>query len=205
MSPIFVPPASEPSLPATALTQVVLSDLGAVAELTTEDEILGWINRGCARLPARAEHQVAITWAAGDSAVTLPSDFVRFNRLEVRDGFFGAYNVWGQELSLLDPLTTDGNGVVYYYGHFGPVGLTPPSGLPILGDEAVIAYAKYCFFQKIASSRSDFRRYCTITGQNGIEVTDLVDLAERMRQDYVDAAEQLDDLEGGEPATWFGD
>jgi hypothetical protein len=203
--PVFVPPGGSVPNP-EGLIETVMTDLGDISELTTDEEVLGWLNQGVGRLPARYESSFPFTYVVGDQTITLPGDFIRFDRLELRNGYFGAYEVRGKQLVTFDALKNAGDGVVYYLTNFPQL---PPDGdgsaLPLLAREAVVAYAQYKFFQKLASSRADFRRYVTITGQNGLDVSDMADLAERHRQDFVDALTEFEEQEDGQAVTFYGE
>lgn len=177
-----------------------------IAELAREPEVLAWINEGIERLPARYPKAAAITWTAAASSVALPSDLVRFVRLDVNSGSYRQqYSVWGSALRFFDPLTASGSGTVFYFARFPRVTATEPSVVPALGEQAAIFYAQYRFFRKLAGSRADFRRYSTITGQSGLDVSDLDAVAERYHQDFLEARSEFEDTDLAEPATFYGD
>lgn len=172
-----------------------------ISELVREPEVTRWGNAGMGRLPARYPLSVPIAWAAGDTEFLLPADFVKIESVRLDSGCaLPSYQRWGQTLQFLDPAGAAGSGTLFYYGLFPMLGSNyDPS--PVVVD-AALGYALYRFYRRMASSRADFRRYTTITGQAGLDVSDLETVAEGHRQDFVDARLELEEGELSEPAVW---
>lgn len=188
------------------LQELFFDELGRdVGQLAREPEVCAWLNAGIGRLPARYPRTASVTWAEGASEVALPADFVKLDRVEVTSGLLQPYTCWGTKLRFYDPLTVSGAGVVFYFSRFPSVSTSSASALPPAGDEAIVFYALWRFFRKIASARADFRRYSTITGQSGLDVSDLDAVAERYRQDFLDARAELEEDDFSAPATFFGE
>ncbi len=195
-------------MPATIdnLTDRVLEDVGAsVGELVRRYEIQGWLNIGVGRLPALYRLSTSFSWLANDGSIVLPSDFVKLDRLTVSTGRLPAHTIWGGSLVFYDPATAAGSGTLFYCGYFPGVSASVASSLPPAGEDAIVSYALFRFYRKLASSRADFRRYTAITGQAGLEVADLDAVSERYRQDFLDARADLEEIELSEPTGFYGE
>jgi len=179
-------------------------DLG---ELARRAEVLSWFNDGVGRLPARFPKTAVITWAANDTSVNLPADLVSLESIRVADSSYRlpAHQRWGLTLQFLDAASSAGSATIFYFANYPRVTGSNPSVLSPVGEDACLSYARYRFYRKLAGSRADFRRYATVTGQSGVEVSDLEAIAERHRQDFVDARAEMEEGELLEPATFYGD
>ena len=190
---------------AAEILERFFDEVGAdVGELARDEEVIAWFNAGVARLPARYPRTASITWAGNASSITLPTDFSAFDRVEVTTGILYSHVIWGSELRFFTPTSSSGAGTLFYYAHFPPVDGSNDSVLSPIGDEACLSYALFRFFRKLAASRADFRRYATITGQTGLDVSDLDAVAERYRQDYIDARQELEDGDFAQPVGLDG-
>jgi hypothetical protein len=203
MSPIFVPPVPVVSVPVD-LVEVVKTNLGDLAVLATDAQILAWLNEGVRRFPGCAEKEASITWTSNSSNVQLPDDYVRLERLHTRQGCLPPFDVLGKRLVFGDPLISGGNGILYYWGYFSPIVAGQPTGLPPVGEVAAVNYALSRFYRMLSGNRADYRRYATIAGQNGVDIGELDALAERHHQDFLEARDELENIEYGEPATFYG-
>jgi hypothetical protein len=180
-------------------------ELGDAADLIRDEQLDRWVNRGRVRLGLLEAKAVDLTWNDNDSEVLFPDDFVRFDRLIATPtiAIIPQYTVLARSLSFFDPeRVTTGSGTLYYGASYEPVSGAVGSTMPAMADEAVVSYALARFFRRIATTRSDFRRYTTVTGQSGIDVADLIDLAERHDADF-EAARA--DLVNAAPAAFYGD
>lgn len=195
------------ALTASDIQDRFFSEIGEdLGELARDHEVLGWFNDGLGRLPARHPKTATITWSASDESVPLPTDLVSLEAVRTADGVYvPKFLRWGSTLQFLDPATVGGSATIFYFARFPRVDGDNPSLCSPVGEDAAFSYARYRFFRKLAGSRADFRRYSTITGQSGIDVSDLEAIAERHRQDFVDSRAEMEEGELLEPATPYGD
>lgn len=179
-------------------------ELGEAMTLVRDEQLVRWINRGRARLAHYQQKSATLTWADGAASVALPADCERVDRiLTTGSNFLPKHYVLSSVISFLDPENVSaGSATLYYSASFPPVTGQADSTMPAIADEAVVSYVLARYFKRIASTRSDFRRYVTITGQNGVDVRDLLDLATDHDRDFVQARE---DLVSDAPATFYGD
>ena len=174
-------------------------------DLIRDEQLDRWVNRGRVRLGIYDAKSVDLEWSSNATEVEFPEDYARFDRLIATPliAVIPQYTVLTRSLSFLDPERVGaGSGTLYYGAFFPPISASVESTMPPLADEAVVSYALARFFRRIATTRSDFRRYTSITGQNGVDVADLIDLAERHDADC-EAARA--DLVNAAPAAFYGD
>lgn len=176
-----------------------------LAALTNATEIGVNLNAGLSRLPARYQKTASITWLANAATVDLPADFIKLDAfLDTVGTGLPAHRIWNLKIVFLDPAGAAGGGTVHYFAHYPTMDGSHASLAPVQGDEAIVSYALYRFFRKISGSRADFRKYVSITGQSGLEVSDLDAVAERYRQDFVETRAELEEGDLAEPAAFFG-
>lgn len=189
------------------IREAVRDEIGALYELIRDEQVDRWANRGQAQLALRVGTKITLSWADGAASVSLPADCVAVDRLvsmttclpeHVRIG-----GPVGGSLAFLDPASVAaGEADLYYQADLAKITGSSASLGSSLADEAIISYALSRFYRRVAGSRADYRRYSTITGQNGVDVADLEDLADAHFRDFVDARERL---VGSDPATFYGD
>lgn len=187
--------------------QSVEDELGDVYELIRDGEVDRWVNRGRAQLGMRNQRRVIITWADGALSVVFPDGCVNPIRLVSTTGSVPPHTFTdladGCTMEFLDPSNViAGQADLYYEEELPEVTSESPSGAPALADEAAISYALSRFFRRVAATRADFRRYVTITGQNGVDVQDLEALSDAHFRDFLDARERL---AGTVSATFYSD
>lgn len=184
--------------------EAVEDELGEAAELVRDEQLIRWINRGRTRLGFYRQKTAALSWADGAASVALPADCSRVDRiLTTGSNALPPHMILAGTLAFSDPdRVTAGTATLYYGAEWPAVTGSAPSTMPAIADEAVVSYVLARFFKRIAGIRSDFRRYVAITGQNGVDVRDLLDLATDHDRDYERAR---DDLVIDAPATFFSD
>ena len=182
----------------------VQDELGDAYDLVRDEHVLRWVNRGRARLGLYEQKVAPISWANFAATVDLPADFAVAGALVPDRGFsLAAHQLTSTQLVFLDPPSVrEGTGQLFYGAHYPEVNGEDDSTMPPLADEAAVHYALARYFARIASTRSQFRRYVAVTGQNGVDVQDLLDLARAHDADFEAAKAEL---AVPPPATFFGE
>lgn len=167
-----------------------------LTQMVKGPEIRRWLNRGQSRLSVYRPLRDILTWTAGTTYVAFPADYHHLEELVPRGTTrelprhraFGE-GIWFDE----DQTIPAGSATIWYWAHWPTIDGTTRSELPPVGDDALISYCLYRFFKRLASSRSDYRTYATILGQNAVDLSELDDLAERHLADFNDGREVLAD------------
>lgn len=177
------------------------AELGEELRVMAEKkDIDRWMNDAAAYMDEHDAQTATITWVAGDFLVTLPSDFVSLDSLDTDDPLPG-YRVWHRKLRFESAATSDGSATIFYLAEPDRVTASTASTLPDILDQARVFYALARFFRRLATSRSDYRRYSTIAQGNAAEIGDLLAQAERYQADF-DAA--VNAYEPAEAVGYFG-
>lgn len=172
----------------------VTEEVGDLSALVDNAEVDRWVNEGRTRIGAYKRSTATVTWAAGDPDVDLPADCVAFVRLHGDDVYLlGRYTVWGTKLVLHDPDGASGSGTAtaFYRAYYPQITGAADSELSEEADRGLISYALFRFFKKLSSSRSEYRRYSTLVGQNAVQIEDLQVEADRHYNDFVESSEAL--------------
>ena len=174
-------------------------------KLAAEGDVETWLNHARLRLGPWDRRTADIEWDAGVAYVTLPVDCVDVSAVQITSGYLPAWDQWGGVLRLRANSTASGTATVFYTAYFNvasdePLGFDPKLDAASL---AAVEYALAVFFRKLASSRADYQRYSTITGQSGLEVQDFRDLADDHLTEFESAR---GDLTANQPsASFYGD
>lgn len=180
------------------------SEVGPELEsLVDPHEVLRWVNRGQGRLGIYRPKVVPITWPSAATEIVLPADFhhaekIRFACPAPQHEWFGA------SLQLTGDSVVAGDGKLFYWAYYPKITGNQDSLLPDEGDDALISFSLYRFYKRLASSRADYRRYATITAQNGVDISELDALSERHFSDFDDARNDLQDAVHA-PSAFFGE
>lgn len=174
-------------------------------ELTKPSDISRWVNEGQAKLRYYREQAAAVTWAALDETIAVPSDFHHIEKLVPDDGVYVApFHAWGSTIRFDRPDVVEaGSGKLWYWGKWPTITGSQASLLPEIGDQAVLSYALYRFFKRLASSRADFRLYASLRQANGVTIEDLDALSERHLGDFEEGRDVLVDDELLKPEFYF--
>jgi hypothetical protein len=169
--------------------QLELGD--ALEPLIDPGSLYRWINDGKDRLGARFPKTATVTWSASAVEVDLPADFQRLDRLVPSQvTSMPAYRIFGRKLRFHDAAgsSSGGSATIDYWALYPAV--TSESGFAGEDAEAyaLVSYMLHRFFVWLASSRTDYRRYSTLTGQNGIRFDDLYDVANSHLVDFRESA-----------------
>lgn len=169
------------------------SEVGDAAALVRDPEIFRWFNAGQRALGTYREKNAGLTWALGATEVDLPTDFVRPELLDGDD--VPSYRIWGDPKKIIfrEATYSAGTGTLYYYAAWPRVTGSQPSLLPDVGDDACLSYALYRFFKRVASSRSDYRKFATTVAANGVDISELDALSERHYNDFLASRDELQD------------
>lgn len=185
--------------------EAIEDELGDAYELIRDEQLIRWINRGRARLGVFQRKSATLTWADAASSVDLPTDFAQLDRILPVAGSrtIPPHTVLSSTIAFLDPsVVMAGSATLIYGARYADVTGSTVSAMPALADEAAISFALSRFFQRLAANRADFRRYVAITGQNGVDVQELVDLAAQHEREFEDARIEL---LAPAPASFYGD
>jgi len=178
-----------------------LTDEELRGDLAQEGDVEMWIEQARVRIGPYAEKTADLYWTSGATSVDLPPDCVDVARIDVTSGSLPASDKWALKLRFRSEAAADGAATLYYTGYFD----SPGDTLDPRADKAHLACVEYAlsrFFRKLAASRSDYKRYATVTGQSGIEADDLRNLAddhERLFDGLVD------EISLGAPSTFYGE
>lgn len=181
------------------------ADLVALVDVTAGGDVDRWLSEGLRRLGWLLEQTASLTWNAGATSVALPADYYKVSDVVPATGTrLPAYRVFGTVIRFLDPdgAEADGEATLYYHARHADIDDANPSTLPDEGNRALQAFLLYRFWKKLATNRSDYRRYATIAGQNAVDIDELTAMADRALDDFLS-------LQGAlplqEPVTFFGD
>lgn len=181
------------------------AELGDAAAALTDDAVKArWFNEGQARLEWYTHDVLALTWAAGDVFVPFGEAIVGVVEVLYPEG--AQETRWrpaqgGLVIEDYDGAQYAGDCKVLARAYWPEVSDSQASLLPRVGDAACLAYALHRFFRRAAADRSVFERYATLTGENGVTIDDLGDLADDHYRDFLDLR---NDLPVEPPAPYFG-
>jgi hypothetical protein len=164
-----------------------------VFSMIRPEEVDRWINRAQARLGYYLQKTADLSWQEGDVQIDLPTDFHHAEKWKATDGCLPNGEVWGGKYVFNSPAFLGGGGTATLLYYADPPAITSSSDsvLPQLGDDGCISYALYRFFKRLASSRSDYRRYATVSNSNGVDISELDSLSEKHLADFNDARELI--------------
>lgn len=185
----------------------VKDELGAdiAALYADDDEYARYLNQGQRRLGFHEEEVTTLTWNVDDASVALPADCVHLDKLVPAIGTtLPPHKVWNNVLYFLHPegARSAGSATAYYYANYPTITDSQSSELPPEGDTAIVAFAAYRFFRRLASSRADYNRYSTVLAQNGIDLEELASIADDYLTEFESARESLP---SEEPVSFYGD
>lgn len=173
--------------------------------LTSTAEVTRWLNKGQRRLGWKQDAEATVTWAATDTEVDLPADCYRPVRLVANsDTIIPAHKVRQTSIRFLvdeDGVTDAGTAKLLYVSDYPAITDVADSELSSDGDDALVAFALYRFFRKLATSRSNYQRYSVTQGVNAISVDDLVNVMNQHLDEFLSV--QQDDPPA-EPTSYFG-
>lgn len=171
------------------------AEVGDIGDIIRDNVIGGWVNEGQERLRLYREQTAALSWNAGATSVSVPTDFHHIETVQPDPSIcFPPYRVWGDKLVFIEKPLSSGTATLLYWANWPKITASAPSLLPDLGDQAALSFALYRFFKRLSSSRADYRMYASIAQANGVGVDELSDLSERHLQDFEDARTSLSEL-----------
>lgn len=168
-------------------------------------ELARWLNEGRVRLGWYLDKQADLTWVNNDRTVALPTDFFRLVELTPDVGTtLPKYRIHGSTIYFIhsDGAASDGTARLLYLARVPAITDSQVSLLTEEGEMAIVSFARYRLYSKIAASRADYRRYSTLLGANAVQMEDLDALAAGYLADF--QASQ-DTLPVDEVATYYGD
>lgn len=173
--------------------------------LTDAGEVTRWLNAGQRRLGWKQDAEATVTWAAGATEAALPTDCYRPIRLVPNsDTCLPALKIRQTSIRFLvdeEGVTDAGTAKLLYEADYPAITEDAASELSRQGDDAILAFALYRFFRKLATSRSNYQRYSVTQGVNAISVDDLVTVMNQHLDEFLSV--QQDDPPA-EPTTFFG-
>ena len=164
-----------------------------------------WMNDGKNRLGARYPRTWSAAWTVGVTGFDLPPDFYRIDHLTPTSSTrMPSYRIFGRLVRFQDPdgARSAGSASLDYWALYPDI----TESSDFIGEDgeayALVSYMLHRFYIWLASSRTDFRRYSTITGQNGVRFEDLADVANSHLVDFRESGsiEILSD-----PLTYYGE
>lgn len=176
-----------------------------LARFVEDADITRWLNHGQRRLRWLIERSDTVSWAAEDQTASFPADCFKPGKFIVATGtVMPAYRLWNDGFFFLHPDGAPSAGSITLLYHARPAAITSAqdSELTEEGDQAIVAYALYRFLKRMATTRSDYEQYATLTGGNGVDMEALLAQADRHYDEFL-AAEQS--LPVSEPSTFYGD
>ena len=160
-------------------------------DLVQPSALYRWLNDGKNRLGARLPKTVTLTWALNDLEVALPTDFGRIDSLVPSSSTsMPSYRVFGKKIRFNDPdgARSAGSAVLDYWAPYLDITDTVDFAGEAGEAYALVSYLLHRFYIWLASSRADYRRYSTITGQNGVRFEALADVANSHLIDFRESA-----------------
>jgi hypothetical protein len=175
-----------------------------LAEMVEPDQIDLWLNQ--ARAHTRYEHPTTavLAWSKGNLLVDLPDDFCSLDEIVPSGGAsLPTFRVWNGKLRITDPngAPSDGTATIFYGAIPPKVTGSAKSVMPEVIDQACVSWALSRFFRRLASSRSDYRRYSTIAQGNAADIGQLLTESDRHHGDFL---ERVDAWRIAEPVSFFG-
>lgn len=174
-------------------------------EMVGAGELARWLNEGRVRLGHYLDKSTDLTWVDSDRTVDLPTDFYRMVELTPDVGTtLPKFRIHGGKLYFVhsDGAASDGTARLLYEARVPAISESQASLLTEEGEVAIVSFARYRFYSKLAASRSDYRRYSTILGANAVSMEDLDALAASYLADFQSTqdAHPVDEV-----ATFYGD
>lgn len=164
-----------------------------------------FINEGLQSLEYWKPKASTLTWAVDATSVTLPTDLIHIDKIICDDGdFLDSYFQHGGYLYFHDPTGASiaGGASIYYWAYYPEINGTQDSELPPIGDTALVQYCAYKMFRRVATSRSDYRKYAVLMGGNGADISVLEAQADIFFRDFEDAKRKLEILKP--PTLYYG-
>ena len=148
---------------------------------------------------------IAISWADDAMTVSLPTDFVEIATVQALASPIGAFPLQtrrhGNNLYFYEKQPAF-SGMLHYFAHYPDITDDDDSLLPQVAVDGLISYALYKAWKKIASNRTDYRRYSTLVN-NQTDINDLASLSEAHFNDYLEARDAVADVRDVEPAYGY--
>ena len=174
------------------LLDAIQQELDDAASLFAPGILERYINEGLRKLePEHLKHtSAAISWADAATSAALPTDLYDITRIRP-DSSSSAFPASGYRQHGLaiyfDPrdVVTAFSGTLFYRAHYPQIDATHDSELPAPANDALIDYALYKAFHRIAANRAEFRKYATLT-TNGVTMGDLLATANGHLADFTD-------------------
>lgn len=182
------------------------SDIVTLLGASVDDDIERYLNEGQRRLGWYSEKYTTLTWDAADTTVSLPADYCEIDTIEVDAGVrMPRFRVWNKTIYFSDPdgASQSGTARLFYLAHVADLTTGADSTeLPEVGDGGLVSFACYRAYKRIASSRTEYKRYSTIMQTNGVEIQDLASLSDQYYADFLEAKEALPLRD---PTTFYGE
>lgn len=195
------------SLALSVLRDYAKDEVGTdLAALISDTDWTRYINEGIFRMEYGVETAQAISWAANDTDIDLPSDFVTADKIEVSDGMqLPPGRFFGSKYYFTDPTGafSSGLGTLFYLAEPSVLAADGDlSDLPRVADGGVVAFAVYRAYKRISSSRAEYTRYSTVLQANSVQMEDLAAMSD---QYYAEFLEAKDNVRLRSPVTYHDD
>ena len=173
--------------------------------MTSPEEVTRWLNKGQRRLGWKVDAEASVTWAAAATEVDLPADCYRpFRLVPNSDTVIPAHKIRQTSIRFLvdeDGVSDAGTAKLIYEADYPAITDAAASELSVHGDDAIVAFALYRFFRKLATNRANYQRYSVTQGVNAVSVDDLVNVMNQHLDEFLSV--QQDDPPA-EATTFFG-
>ena len=187
------------------LVDSVTDELGDVASLVSIGVIERAINEGQTRMEPMVLLEVATDfgWSALAGVVTLPDDLYELVRLEPDEDHryieIRRHRKHANALYFKSPSLVEAwDGTLFYRAHYPTITADQDCLLPDSAADGLVSYALYKVYKRIASNRTDYRKFSTLVN-NATSVGDLLDLSNTHLQDWADARDSAQTIQEVEP------
>ena len=162
----------------------------------------GFIERSLNEAQRRAEpdllkdKSITVSLASGATTYVLPTDCREILDLTPDENIYyllPEMREHGDTLYFRCALTDAWTGRLFYRASYPKITPTQECELPGAAPDALVSFALYRCYHRVASNRAEFRKFATIAG-NGVSIGDLQNAAEAHLQDYKDAVASATDL-----------
>jgi hypothetical protein len=206
--PIILPPPSSGGVGLLLLRDYVRDELGpdlGSPDFISDQDIDRYLNDGLQRIQYYRERVADVTWAVNDESIPFPEDYICDATFVVDSGkSVPTGRIWANALHFdySGGATSAGSARLFYCASWPVLSDEQGSLLPGSGNVALVAFACYRAFKRIASSRAEYRRYSTISQANAVSIDDLAQISDVYFGEFQEA---VNSLPVSSSSTFFGE
>lgn len=175
------------------LTSAVEEALGDLAVIFPTAFIQRALNAGQARYEPELLRQrtTTLTWADDATTATLPTDFVKVDRLLPGADYMNTripeHVIYAGTMLFRDSENVEAwSGTLLYRAHYPTITEDQDCLLTDTACDGLVSFALHRCYRRLAAGRSEYKRYSTIVGSNAVSVAELEQMAQLHLQDYED-------------------